>query len=176
MCRTLTAPRHPYARHVLLQHPARRSPDRAGLSTPCHAILPPAELLCATARRRCSPTGATSCFLSFPRVAPRPAAAVVLPAVFFRARHATPPMPELRPRPPRSLSAASTSSRLPCPFLDLKHILELPLRSLLHSILHSHTVFPLPELSTSPDLRRSFCSPSIAAAAAVFSISIRLSP
>jgi hypothetical protein len=116
MCHALTAPRRPSARHVLLQHPARRSPDHAGLSTPCHAVLPPAELLCAAARHRCSPTSTTSCFLPFPRVTPRPAAALVLLAVFSRTRHTALPLPELRSRLPRMPSTASTALNRRVPF------------------------------------------------------------
>jgi hypothetical protein len=51
MCRALTAPRRPFVHHVLLVHPARRSPDHAGLSSLCRAALPSAR----TALRRCSP-------------------------------------------------------------------------------------------------------------------------
>jgi hypothetical protein len=158
--------RRPSARHVLFQHPARRSPDRAGLSLPRHAVCHPPGLLSAAAHRRCSPTGATSCFWQPPRVAPRPAAARVLPAVFSRVFHASPPLPELRPRPPRTSSAASTCSRSPCLLLNLKHILELPVHSLLHSRTHIFTALLLPERAAPPELRRSSCSSSTAAAVA----------
>jgi hypothetical protein len=142
-------------------HPTALASPR--LATPlCH----PPELLSAAAHRRCSTTGTTSCSWQPPHIAPRPVAVLVLPAVFFRTRHAAPPLPELRPQPPRTPSAASTSSRSLCPLLDLKCILELPVPSLSHFRTHICTAFPLPELSTSPDLRRSSCSSSTAAATA----------
>jgi hypothetical protein len=93
---------------------------------------------------------------------------------------ATPaPLPGTRwpaPAPPRRAAAARASTRaaelaspcshLPCLFLNLKHVLEL----LVNSLLHLHTpilpTFLLPELSTSPEPCRSLGSPSTAAAAA----------
>jgi hypothetical protein len=133
------------------------------LTTPlCH----PPELISTAARRLCSPTGATSCSWQTPRVAPWPAATLVLPAVFFRTRHATPAIARAPPRPPRTPSTASTSSRLLCSLLDFKCVLELPVSSFSHPRTHICAAFPLPELSTSPDLRRSFCSSSTAATAA----------
>jgi hypothetical protein len=50
----------------------------------------PPELPSAAARRHFSPTGATSCSWQSPRVSPRSTAALALPAVFSRTRHAAP--------------------------------------------------------------------------------------
>jgi hypothetical protein len=86
-----------------------------------------------------------------PRAGPLPAA----PRRAATARAATHPagMPAHAPAWPSLL-------------LDPEHVLEFPTNPLLHSHTHICTAFPLPELSTSPDLRRSFCSLSTAAAAA----------
>jgi hypothetical protein len=140
-------------------HPTALASPR--LTTPlCH----PLELLPAAAHRRFSTTSATSYSWQPPRVAPRPVATLVLPTVFFRTRHAAPPLPELGLRPPRTPSAASTSSRSLWSLLNLKCVFQLPVPSLLHSRTHICTAFPFPELSTSPDLRCSYCSSSTAAA------------
>jgi hypothetical protein len=90
MCRALTAPRGPSGHHVLLLHPAATHPTALAsprLATPRYRLP---ELLSAATHHRCSPTGATSCFWESPRVAPRSTAALVLPAVFSRTRHAAP--------------------------------------------------------------------------------------
>jgi hypothetical protein len=66
------------------------------------------ELLFAATHRRCNPTNTTSCSLQTPRVAPWPAAALVLPAVVFRAHQAILAATRAPPRPPRTPPTAST--------------------------------------------------------------------
>jgi hypothetical protein len=165
MCQAPAAPRATplratcYSSTPPAAHPtALASPRLATPSAPARAAL----------RRRSlslQPDQHHPQLLAAPRVAPRPATALVFPAVFSRVRHAAPPLPELCPRPPRTPLAASTCSRLPCLLLDLKHVPELPVHSLSPSRTHICTAFFLPELHASPEPRRCLDSPSTAAAA-----------
>jgi hypothetical protein len=166
MCQALTAPRRPSVHHMPLLHSAVAHPT--ALATPPLAAphYHPPEPPSAAARHRCSPTGATSCFWQSPSVTPRSTATLVLPAVFSRMRHAAPPLSELRSRPPRSPPAASTSYRSLCPLFNSKHILELPIHFFLRPRTHISTAISFPDHRASPDLLRSFCSPSTAAHAA----------
>jgi hypothetical protein len=102
-------PRRLSSRHVLLLHPARRFPARAGLSLLLHVV---------------------------------------------------PPSPEPPCVPP------ATAPTHPCLLLDLKHVLELPMNSLLPSRACISTAFLSPELHASPEPRRCLGSPSTAPAAA----------
>jgi hypothetical protein len=65
---------------------------------------------------------------------------------------------------PRQLPAAVPAC--PCPLLDLKHVPELPVNSLLPSRTHISTAFLLPERYASLELRCSSCSMSSATSAA----------
>jgi hypothetical protein len=100
----------------------------------------------------------------------------------FMPRAAPAPRPSL-PGPrwpllasPRRAATARASTRAagmpaaspvrPCLLLDLKHVPELPMNSLLPSRACISTAFLSPELHTSPEPRRCLGSPSTAAAAA----------
>jgi hypothetical protein len=97
-----------------------------------------------------------SLFFSAPP--PPPSRPLLAPSSLF---HVAPSSPE-----PRATKLASTCSRPPCLFLDLKHVLELPMNSLLPSHTCISTAFLFLKLHTSSELRRSSCSPSTAASAA----------
>jgi hypothetical protein len=166
MCRAPTAPRAAplratcYSSTPPADHPTALASPR--LATP----YAPARAALRHRSQSLQPDRRHLLLLAAPRVAPRPTAALVLPAVYSRMRHAAPPLPELHPRPPRTPSAASTYSRSPCLLLDLKHVPELPVHSLLPSRTHICTAFFLPKLHALPEPRRCLDSPSTAAAAA----------
>jgi hypothetical protein len=108
-----------------------------------------------------------------------PAAPAPLPSTPCAAPALAPPLPTPRWPFPRcstsryrrpSLHAcrrlASSDSRPPCLFIDLKYVLELPTDSLLRSHTCISTAFRFPEHPTSPEPRRCLGSPSTAAATA----------
>jgi hypothetical protein len=126
-------------------------------------------------------------FSARPRHPRRPCAELLLPPRRLSSRH-VPPQHLRRRSPPRARSplasprraaaarAATHPAGLPTPaparpslLLNPEHVLKLSTHSLLLSRVCISTTLLFPELSTSPDLRRSYCSSSTAAAATTHS-------
>jgi hypothetical protein len=143
---------------------------RAGSSSPRHAALPPAR----AALRRCSPSlQPDRChllLLAAPRVAPRPTAALVLPAVFSRTRHAAPATARAPPAAAMLAAGRQHQLSLTVPSLPLEAHLGAPNTLPLmfpHPPFHCHfhsrpprLIGPPPQLQLAVDNRhRRFSSP-----------------
>jgi hypothetical protein len=136
---------------VLLRLPPVLPPSVFSLPTP-----PPSLAMCPSSSCPVPP-------LFAPRAVPAP-------------RHRSPPHAGPLPTPPRRAAAARVchaSRQLPaavptcsCLLLDIKHVPELFMNSLLHSRTCISTAFLLPVRHAPPELRRSSCLPSIATPAA----------
>jgi hypothetical protein len=101
---------------------APRAAPTPALASPCLATLlcHPPEPLSAAARHYCSSTGATSCSWQSPRIAPRSTTALVLPAVFFRTRHAAPAIARASPAAATLAADRQHQLSLTVPFLQLE--------------------------------------------------------
>jgi hypothetical protein len=153
------SPRRPSARHVLSSTPpaahptALASPRLATPSATYPSCSPPPLTVAAT--QPASPLASGS--------PTRRSPAGRRPSSFRYLLPRAPRCPASARTPP---AAASTCSRSPCLLLELKHVPELPVYSLLPSRTHICTAFFLPKLHASPEPRRCLGSPLTAASAA----------